>query len=169
MRVALVALAVLAGQPALAAKARPVSVEALARDADAVVEAQVEGKQSRWAADRRHLYTVVTLRVVQALRGKAPARLVVRVPGGMVGDIGQHVDAAAEFSAGERAVVFLRRHRGGLWRVHGSGLGKFRIEGSQALPSTEGISFADGTVAPGERLVEPMPLEELKRRVRGVP
>ncbi len=166
MRGSLLVLLLVVAQPALAALARPVSVEALAREADAVVQGRVEKRESRWAADGRHIYTLVTLRTTSVWRGSAPERVVVRVRGGEVGDVGQRVDAEATFSEGEQVVVFLARDRGGNWRVHGMGLGKFRVEAGRASPSFHGMSFTKGTVPAGERLVESMPLEELERRVR---
>ncbi len=152
--------------PALAALARPVSVETLAREADAVVEGTVESRVSRWADDGRHIYTLVTLRASRVWRGSAPAQVVLRVPGGVVGDIGQHVDAAAEFSDGERVVVFLKREDGGRWLVHGMGQGKFSVTSGLARPSLRDFTFTQESVAAGERRVEAMPAEELERRVR---
>ncbi len=152
--------------PALAAVARPTSVEALARDADAVVRATVEARESRWAADGRHLYTLVTLRVAEVWRGAAPGRVVVRVPGGEVGDFGQRVDGAPAFDAGEDVVVFLAARPGAEWRVQGLALGKFRVEAGEARPALEAFSFADGALPAGERRVGAMAVGELERRVR---
>ena len=144
----------------------PVSVEALARQADAVIQARVEGRESRWSDDRRHIYTLVTLRTLGTWKGAPPDRLVVRVPGGEVGDIGQRVDAAATFDQDEQVVVFLTRDGAGAWRVHGMGLGKFHVEAGQASPSLAGITFAKGSPPAGERIVETMPVDELERRVK---
>ncbi len=150
------------------ALARPVSVEALARDADAVVRAHVERREARWAADGRHIETFVTLRVSSTWRGQASQSLAVRVPGGEVGEFGQRVDASPQFEDGEEVVVFLKRGPGAEWRVHGLGLGKYRIAGGEAHPSLESFTFVAGGVARGERHVGRMPLNELERRVRSI-
>ncbi len=165
--VLLACVVLLAAPPvALAAVAGPTSVEELARGADAVVQGRVERRTSRWSADGRHIHTLVTLRSARVLRGSAPEEVVVRVPGGVVGDVGQRVDAAPAFDDGEEVVVFLARDRAGDWRVHGLALGKFRVEAGQARPSLEAVRFSPGEVAPGERRVEAMPLDELESRVR---
>jgi hypothetical protein len=159
----------LSGEPALAALAPPVTVEALARQADAVVRGKVEKRESRWAEDGRHIFTFVTVHVRKVWRGEAPERVVVRVPGGEVGDVGQRVDAAPAFDDGEEVVLFVNREDGDTYRVHGLGLGKFRVEGAEARPDLRRFTFTEGVVPPAERRVEAMPLEELERRVRGLP
>ncbi len=164
MRTPLALAALLAAPPALAALARPTSVEELAREADAVVRGRVEARESRWSGDGMRITTRVTVRVGEVWRGSALQRVVVRVPGGVVGDVGQKVDAAPEFSDGEEVVVFLARHPSGDFEVRGLALGKFRVEGPRARPSLDGLDFAPGRVPAGERRVEAMPLEELRRR-----
>jgi hypothetical protein len=150
---------------ALAAVAFPVTVETLARQADAIVEGTVESRESFWAEDRRHIYTLITVRRTEAWKGTTPDEVHVQVPGGRVGGLGQAVDAAPTFDDGEEVVLFLARGTPGRWTVHGLGLGKFRVVGGHAEPSIQGISFTDDSVAAGERRVGSMSLQELKRRV----
>ncbi len=158
------ALAILAG-PALAAVARPTSVESLARSADAVIRGQVSGQWSRWAGGGRRIFTSVQVTVSEVWKGAAPPLVRIEVPGGAVGDIAQHVDAAPAFDDGEEVVVFLDR-RGDDWQVHGLALGTFRVEGDEARPGLEAFRFAPGEIPAGEREVGRMPLAELERRVR---
>ncbi len=156
----------LAAGAAAATVARPATVEQLAREADAVVQGRVVEMESRWAPDGRHLLTRVTLRVSRVLRGSAGAEVALEVPGGSAGGFGQRVDAAPSFQAGEEAVVFLRRVAGGRAVVHGLAQGKFRVEGGEARPDLGGWAFVEEALPAGERRAEPMPLEELARRVR---
>lgn len=166
-RIALTVL-LLVSAPALAALARPVTVEALARESDAVVRGRVERRESRWSGDRLRIHTLVTVQVSAVWRGSAPGRVVVRTPGGEVGDVGQWVDAAPSFAGGEEVVVFLARHPSGDFEVHGLRQGKFRVEAGVARPGLEGVAFVPAQPAPGERRAEAMPLAELERRVRSV-
>lgn len=159
-------LALLAGAPAAAAVAVPATVERLAREADAVVQGRVERLESRWASDGRHIHTLVTLRTGRVLRGAAGERVVLRVAGGEVGDVGQRVDAAPAFEEGEEAVVFLRREARGTYLVHGMAQGKFRVERGQARPDLSAFAFVAAELPPAERRVEAMPLAELEERVR---
>jgi hypothetical protein len=152
--------------PALGAVGPEVSVEALARGADAVVRATVLGVEAAWTTDGRHVRTRVTLRRLSTWRGEAPAVVVVEVPGGRVGDVAQSVAGAPEFEPGEEVVVFLRASTPGRFRVLGLATGKFRVAGRQAVPRLEAIHLEEAAIPPGERRVEAMPLEELERRVR---
>lgn len=152
-----------------AAVAMPVTVEGMARESEAVIHGRVEKRESRLTPDGRHVYTLVTLRTDRVLRGQAPEQVVVRIPGGEVGEIGEHVDAAPLFEEGEEVVVFLAPGRGGPRRVQGLALGKFRVEGEAARPNLRAIAVAPGPAPAGERRVEPMPLAELERRVRSQP
>ncbi len=165
MRSSLALLLAVLAAPAAAAVARPTSVEALARGADAVVRGRVEARESRVAEDGRHVYTLVTVRVAEVWRGAAPDRLVLRVPGGEVGRFGQRVDAAPVFEDREEVVVFASRDRAGGFQVHGLALGKFRVEGATARPDLGGFRFVEGRLPAGERPVEAMALDELRRRV----
>ena len=120
-------VALLLAGAAAATVARPVTVEQLAREADAVVQGRVTRMESRWAADGRHIVTRVTVRVSRVLRGAAAGEVTLEIPGGAVGGFGQRVDAAPSFEPGEEAVVFLRRTAAGRSLVHGLAQGKFRI------------------------------------------
>jgi len=166
MRRALATLALCAALPAMAAVAPEVSVEAMAREADAVVRGRVVSATSRWAPDGRHIRTLVSLRRLSTWRGSSPADLVVDVPGGSVGDIAQAVSGAPSFETGEEVVVFLRAAGAGRWRVLGLALGKFRVEAGSAVPKLAGVRIERAPLRSGERGVESMPVGELERRVR---
>ena len=169
MRAPLAVLLLIAAGPAAAAVAPPVTVENLAREADAVVRGKVQRRVSRWGEDQRHIFTFVTVRVGAVWRGSAPARITVRVPGGEVGEIGQKVDAAPEFEDGEEVVLFLLREDGDTFRVHGLALGKFQVKKGEARPGLDRFTFTKGLIPAGERRVEAMPVDELEWRVRGRP
>jgi hypothetical protein len=151
---------------ALGAVGPEVSVEALARSADAVVRGSVEGIEASWTADGRHVRTRVTLRRIATWRGAAPAVVVVEVPGGRVGDVAQSVAGAPEFERGEEVVVFLRAASPGRYRVVGLATGKFRVSGRQAAPRLDAIHLEEAPLPASERRVEAMPVRELERRVR---
>ncbi len=153
--------------PARAATFLAQSVEETARTSDAVVRGTVIGMSSRWVGTR--IVTDVEIAVTSAWKG-APGRTVtVTVPGGAVGDLAQRVDAAPEFTVGEDVVVFVQRApRGKMLRVNGLAMGKYRVENGQATPASQGARLEGPPVAVGEKLVQPMTVDELERRVRGV-
>lgn len=165
-------LAVLLLVPAasLAAVALDVSVEWLARDSDAVVRGTVTAREAAWAGDGKKIFTTVRLRVSEVWAGSARGNTEVEVvvPGGEVGEWGQRVAGAPVFAEGEEVVVFLRRDGPAAFRVNGLALGKFTVESGEARPTVDQVHRVGPAPPRGERTVEPMPLEELSRRVRGV-
>jgi hypothetical protein len=163
MRWSLVACALALACPANAATLAAASVEEAARTSDAVARGRVLARAARWEGGR--IVTDVEIAVSEAWKGAPGGRVRVRVPGGVVGTIGQHVAGAPRFSEREEVVVFLARGRGG-WRVNGLALGKFRVDGGLATPALEGIRAAPAPARAGERPVGPMALDELRRRVR---
>lgn len=81
--------------------------EQMTRDAPLIVIGVVGEQSARWDEDRRGISTWTELKVKETLKGKAPAKLVVRQPGGVVGNIGAHVAGAARFEPGEEVLLFL--------------------------------------------------------------
>ncbi len=161
-------LLLLAPAGAGAGTLRAKSVEESARTSDAVVRGKVVSTSSRW--DGGHIVTDVEIAVASAWKGQPGRRVTVTIPGGVVGDLGQHVDAAPKFTVGEDVVVFVQRAPNGkLLRVNGLAQGKYRVEDGLARPDTDGVRFETGPIGAGEKLVQPMTVDELERRVRSVP
>lgn len=102
-------------------------VAGLSGSSDAVVRARVGQVSARWTRDRARIVTDVELTVLDAWKGTASGKIVVTQPGGEVGDIGQRVDGAAAFVAGEEVVLFLEA-RGGAFTVAGMAQGRFKVE-----------------------------------------
>jgi hypothetical protein len=162
--VALVLLAV-AGQ-AVASLAVPATVEDLARTSDAVVRGRVSKITARWSSDGRRILTYIEVETSSVWQGSAPSHLTVVAPGGVVGNIGQHVDGAPEFSQGEEVVLFLGK-LGKAFRVRGLAQGKFSVVNEKAQPDVSAFSFVQGkALRAGERRVEAMTTEELEHRVK---
>ena len=72
--------------------------------------------------------TVYEIRIEQSLKALTHSNDLVRVvsPGGVIGDRGLHVEAAAHFHQGDRVLLFLTRHKGH-WTTTDLTLGKFRF------------------------------------------
>src|SRR5690349_11947899 len=86
---------------------RKLSMEDLAKKADAIVLGTVTQQESAWDAQHTAIYTDVTLAVEQVLTGSPGEVVTLRVAGGVVGDIGMRTSNDATFRAGERVIVFL--------------------------------------------------------------
>jgi hypothetical protein len=166
MRRALAAALVLAAAaPAAPATFVATSVEETARSAQAVVHARVVSATARLTRDGRRVVTEVELAVLDAWKGTPGATVRLVVPGGSTATLAMAVDAAPAFEPGEEVVVFLARE-GPAWRLVGLGLGKYDVEGLDALPAVRDATVLPRTLAAGERAAGPMPLAELERRVR---
>jgi hypothetical protein len=108
LRAAVVATALtLAPSLAPAITARPVTVTELTRSADDVIVGTVRRSLSRW--EGRFIVTDHEVELTAVLKGRLPVRavVVVRVAGGVVGRIGQHVPGAPSLEDGRTYVLFL--------------------------------------------------------------
>ena len=157
----------LLGSAAFASVAWQETVEGLAARCDAVVRARVEACEARLSADGRRIYTHATIRCAEIWRGSAPRELVVKVPGGQVGNLAQRVDGAPALRPGEEVVLFLRKS-GRVYSVAGLGQGKFAVIDGDAEPDVHGIARLESAAPHGHRAVETMPVAELERRVRSL-
>jgi hypothetical protein len=160
--------AFLAATPAVAAAAvfLETSVEEVSRASDAVVRGRVEKRTSFWSKDHRTIDTEVEIAVTSVWKGAPGTRVRIVVPGGRMGDLAQRVDAAPAFADGEEVVVFLSR-RADFWELNGLALGKFAVRDGQAVPELAGAEIRPKALTAGERRVEEMALDELRRRVAG--
>ncbi|MEP7116392.1 MAG: matrixin family metalloprotease [Acidobacteriota bacterium] len=114
------------------ASLRAPSDEILARSSAAAVHGRVVAVTSAWEVEVDQIYTYVSLDVVRSwgLDG-APARVVVKQLGGVVGDVAFLVGGQAQFEAGEEVLVFLdMRPRDGTLSVAGLEQGKWMLTGA---------------------------------------
>src|SRR5438552_17863553 len=121
-----------AALPARATMMVPLDLQGLVDRAERIVHARVETQVARWTASHDAIYTEVTLRVLQPVKGAMRAGDVVtlRREGGVVDGIGMRVQGAAVFEAGEEVVVFLERRGAALWTV-AMAQGKMRVAEAQ--------------------------------------
>ncbi len=96
----------------------------LVENSDTIVAGEVLDMRSAWTTDRREIFTTVTLRAERSFKGTARNLVRFRVPGGTVGDTRMIATHSAQFSVGERALVFLAGESGRLPRVTSGEAGK---------------------------------------------
>jgi len=105
---------------------------------DLILVARVLSVHSEWAADRSAIHTDAELLIDAVWKGSPDGdRVIVRNPGGTVDGIASRIDGAAEFTVGERVLVFLKR-RGAAFEPLGMRFGKYEIIGSGADASLVG-------------------------------
>jgi hypothetical protein len=94
---------------AASAQVIPLTDRQLAAGSAHIVVAVVEGSGSRWNAERTFIVTDYALRIEERLKGEAPQRLVLTVPGGTVGDETHATSISTPLAAGARYLLFLER------------------------------------------------------------
>jgi hypothetical protein len=101
------------------------SLGQLAQAASTVVRARCASTSARW--ENGAIWTFSEFDIVERFKGKAPARVSVRLPGGRVGHISTQVEDAPAFRPGDDAVLFLEAAADGSYGVTAWAEGTFRI------------------------------------------
>ncbi|TMA28021.1 MAG: hypothetical protein E6J78_07630 [Deltaproteobacteria bacterium] len=143
----------------------PADIASLTLASDAVVRAEVLGKETHWGAGGGEIFTTVTLRPLEIWKGEPAAQFSLLVPGGRQGELDQVVQGAALFREGEEVVVFLERRTPGVYQVARMALGKFTVGAvsRRAVRDRSGLSC----VGCGADEADALPLDELRARVLG--
>ena len=103
------------------------SLEKLVERSDTIVAGEVLDMRAAWTADRREIFTTVTLRPDRRFKGGDRSLIRFRIPGGTVGDTRLTVTHSPVFSVGEQALVFLAGDSGRLPRVVAGEAGKRHV------------------------------------------
>lgn len=179
---ALAALSLLATVLAPVTPARASVLEALEmRDlvhaSQEIVVGETRSAHSRYDGSR--IVTESVVLVEDRLRGGATSELRVTTLGGSVNGIGMRVEGAAHLAVGARAVLFLRRLRGGAALTPvGMAQGVLPVQHDttgreMVLPGARGLALmrraAQGQLLPAPAaLTEPRPLAELRAELEAL-
>jgi hypothetical protein len=104
----------------------------IARSAAAIVRGTVVETRTEWVDGRRRVETIVTVDVVESLKGGLSGRVTFQVPGGVMGRYRSVMVGAPAFHAGEEVVVCLGARPPALPYVLGLSQGVFRIRTDDA-------------------------------------
>jgi hypothetical protein len=160
--------------PARASLVIALDLPELTSRAERVVVAQVLSVSARWDSQHRTIYSTVELAVAEIWKGALPGRLTIIQVGGEVDGITMRVHGLPDFTAGERAVLFLQGPAASSQLV-GLGQGKrlLRFDAREkrwlAAPGdrSAAVRLDEGKLVPAA----PEPalfLDELRERVRGL-
>jgi len=106
----------------------------LVQRAEVIFQGKVRGISHEWNSDKTMIYTTVRVSAERILKGPGGLKeIVVRQPGGMIGDKGVKVSGFPDFFEGEEVILFVEPFEpqgvhSGKHRVVGMAQGKFRIE-----------------------------------------
>jgi hypothetical protein len=131
-----------------------VDIPTLRAMSEAVVKAHVVDVRSSWNDEGTAIFTYVTLEVKGRLSGRTDNQLIVRVPGGTVGNFTSVMEGAPEFTVGDDVVAFIARWDDGVPMIAGYAEGVSRVK-------QDGIGNAilHGGLANG------MPISELSKQL----
>ena len=129
------------------------ALSTLVERSDTIVAGEVLDMRSAWTADRREIFTTVTLRTDRNFKGAARNLVRFRIPGGTVGDTRMIATHSAQFMMGERALVFLTGDSGRLPRVTAGEAGKRHLrtdeDGTERILPGFALSDSGGRPGPG--------------------
>ncbi|HZI92683.1 MAG TPA: hypothetical protein VFE84_00450 [Patescibacteria group bacterium] len=130
-------------------------IASLKKQSEAVVHAKVVDVRSYWDSDHAVIYTDVTLDIKGRLLGSSDNQMIVRVPGGTVGDFTVAMEGAPKFDLDDEVVAFIARWYDGAPMVAGYFQGLMKVEHDKL-----GNAFLHGGVADG------LAMSELARQLR---
>jgi hypothetical protein len=137
------ALAALLVPRALEAHVAPATAREMVEGSPHVVVAVVETRQSRWNPEHTLIRTDYSLRVEDRLRGEAPDRISISIPGGTVGDTTDETCLTVRLQPGARYLLFLGSlDEPSLSPITGAWQGVFP-ENPEKRAGGAGVAFAD--------------------------
>lgn len=163
-------VALLAGPaaPAFATTVIKLNLEQLVQRADLIAQGQVQSVYAQWDDERRLVFTYISIRVDEPLKGERRQWVLIRQVGGTVGTIQMSIAGVPQFKSGEMAIVFLKRQEDSTFQVVGMNQGVYEVVEDFAVSNVFGVDLFDSRT--GE-LTKPLaggraPLEQLKTRIR---
>ncbi len=111
------------------------TIEEQTRGSAIVVRAIVLQSHALWEPGLTGIWTWTELEVIDPLKGAPGRSILVKQPGGIIGNVGQHVSGTAEFVVGEECILFLERALDApqTFIVRGLASGKISFEGRTGI------------------------------------
>lgn len=166
----------------------PVADTDMAQQASVIVVGQIAKLKSAWDKNHQQILTKITLTVDEVLKGNLKKRrITVTQLGGVVDDVEAWIDGNAQFTEGEKVLLFLDRQENGSLRVLHLYQGKFSIftdpetgaelayrethpEGVHVLSEEQASEHRSATAVDGDSATLTdngfLPLADLKARIR---
>lgn len=101
------------------------SLQDLVALADLIVLGTITDSVSSWNKEKTSIYTFHTLLVKEYFKSTGKDRIIIKVPGGAVDDIKQHVEDAANFKIEEEVLVFLNYNEDETYSIVGGFQGRY--------------------------------------------
>jgi hypothetical protein len=154
--------------PALATTVVRLNLEQLVQRADLIVQGQVQSVYCQWDEERRLVFTYISIRVDEPLKGERRQWVLIRQVGGSMGTIRMSVAGVPQFKSGEMAIIFLKSQDDSTFQVVGMNQGLYEIVEDVAVSNVFGVDLFDSKTG---QITKPLvggrtPLEQLKTQIR---
>ena len=107
---------------------KKLSDEDLASQAQTILTGKCISIKSEWNEERTKIFTYITISPQNLLKGgRKTQSIIIKQPGGEVGEIGMHVDGISVFEEGEEVLLFLEKGENDFHRTLGLSQGKLAI------------------------------------------
>ena len=149
----------------------PADFTTVVTESGVIVYGRVVRVESHLAGPQRVIESVVTLAVVQSLKGDAGGTVSFRVPNGQVGRYRRVLVGAPEFVEGDEVVVFLQGRPPALPSVFGLNQGLYRVArdaAARVMVMPPRTAASDGRVVRGDPARVALPIDAFAREVRAV-
>jgi hypothetical protein len=147
----------------------PADFTTVVTESGLIVHGRVLRVESRLVGPQRVIESVVTLGVLQSLKGGAAETVSFRVPNGQVGRYRRVLVGAPEFAEGDEVVVFLEGRPPALPSVFGLNQGVYRVArdaAARVVVMPPRVAASDGRVVRGDPARVPLPIDAFAREVR---
>jgi hypothetical protein len=152
----------------------PVDFAEMVHGSQVIVHARVVDVRSQMTAGRLTIESLVTVEVIDALKGQPGREVVFRAPNGQVGRYRRIIVGAPEFATGDEVVLFLRGRAPALPMVFGLNQGAYRVarrpEGRAVVtqPVLAGNGAGAERIVRGDPARRSLAIEEFARQVRAL-
>ena len=149
----------------------PAEFSEMVTASELVVHGRVVDIRPQIVGDRRTIETVVTLAVLDAIKGQPGATVYFRVPGGQIGRYRRFMVGAPEFASGDEVVLFLKGRPPVVPFPFGLSQGVYRVvrdADGRSLVTPPVVSEVSGRVVRGDASRRPLELSAFTRNVRAI-
>jgi hypothetical protein len=147
----------------------PAEFTTVVSESGVIVHGHVVRVESYLTGPQRTIESVVTVSVIQSLKGDAGPTVSFRIPNGQVGRYRRVLVGAPEFTAGDEVIVFLQGRPPALPSVFGLNQGVYRVSrdaAARAMVMPPRATGSDGRIVRGDPARVALPIDAFAREVR---
>lgn len=145
----------------------PAEFTEMVNGSQTIVHGIVTGVEARMVGSRRTIESVVTVAVIDSLKGERPGTTTFRIPGGQVGRYRRVMVGAPQFVEGEEVVLFLSGRAPAMPTPFGLSQGVYRVTRA-AGPAMVTPLVVEGRVVRGDPARRPIAIDAFAATVRAI-